>query len=76
MRPAEVNLLVGDPTKAKTEPNWNHKYKVGSLMANMVEADLRRYPKLEKNQAIYSKSYSLPYLIKVWKKEMCGEVQT
>ena len=52
LRPAEVDLLVGDPTKAKTEPDWNHKYKVDSLMADMVEANLRRYPKLEKGQAI------------------------
>jgi len=52
LRPAEVGLLVGDPTKAKTKLGWNHKYNVDSLMADMVEADLRRYPKLEKGQAM------------------------
>ena len=47
-----INLLVGDPTKAKTELVRKHKYDIDSLMADMVEADLRRYPKLEKGQAI------------------------
>jgi len=52
LRPVEVGLLVGGPTKAKTELGWNHKHDVDSLIVDMVEADLRRYPKLEKDRAI------------------------
>ena len=45
LRSAEVNLLVGDSTKIKTELGWNHKYDIDSLIADMGEADLRRYSK-------------------------------
>ena len=37
LRPVEVGLLVGDPTKAKTELGWNHKHDVDSLIVDMVE---------------------------------------
>jgi len=44
-RPAEVDVLQGDATKAKTILGWMHKHNVKSLMIDMVEADLRRYYK-------------------------------
>jgi len=44
-RPAEVDILQGDATKAKTELGWTHKHDVYSLMVDMVEADMRRYYK-------------------------------
>jgi GDPmannose 4,6-dehydratase len=40
MRPAEVDLLVGDPTKAKTVLGWELKVSFPELVAMMVEADL------------------------------------
>ena len=41
-RPAEVELLIGDPTKAKQELGWEAKTTLEQLCAMMVEADLRR----------------------------------
>jgi GDPmannose 4,6-dehydratase len=40
MRPAEVDLLVGDPTKAKTVLGWELKVSFPELVQMMVEADL------------------------------------
>lgn len=41
-RPAEVDLLVGDPSKAKAVLGWEPTTSLESLCAMMVEADLRR----------------------------------
>lgn len=41
-RPAEVDLLIGDPTKAKTELGWEPKTTLEELCEMMVEADLSR----------------------------------
>ena len=41
-RPAEVDLLIGDPAKAKAQLGWEPKTTLESLCAMMVEADLRR----------------------------------
>jgi GDPmannose 4,6-dehydratase len=42
MRPAEVDLLVGDPSKAKRLLGWEPQVPFEELVATMVEADLRR----------------------------------
>lgn len=39
-RPAEVDLLLGDPTKARTELNWVPTYTFASLIQEMVAHDL------------------------------------
>ena len=39
-RPAEVDLLVGDPAKAKRELGWEYNRTLESLVNEMVEADL------------------------------------
>lgn len=39
-RPAEVDLLVGDPTKAKEKLGWVAKYSVEELLKEMVASDL------------------------------------
>ncbi|MDA0195535.1 MAG: GDP-mannose 4,6-dehydratase [Bacteroidetes bacterium] len=39
-RPTEVDLLIGDPTKAKTKLGWNPKYDFDSLIEEMVASDL------------------------------------
>lgn len=39
-RPAEVDLLLGDPTKAKKQIKWKPKYTFGSLVREMVQFDL------------------------------------
>jgi GDPmannose 4,6-dehydratase len=41
-RPAEVELLIGDPAKAKADLGWEPKTTLEQLCAMMVEADLRR----------------------------------
>ena len=41
-RPAEVDLLIGNPEKAKRELGWEPKTTLEELCAMMVEADLRR----------------------------------
>ena len=41
-RPAEVELLIGDPAKAKEKLGWEPKTTLEELCAMMVEADLRR----------------------------------
>jgi GDPmannose 4,6-dehydratase len=39
-RPTEVELLIGDPTKAKTKLGWVHETKWEQLCAEMVAADM------------------------------------
>lgn len=41
-RPAEVELLIGDPSKAKQNLGWEPKTTLEELCQMMVEADLRR----------------------------------
>ncbi|PAJ77195.1 GDP-mannose 4,6-dehydratase [Burkholderia ubonensis] len=41
-RPAEVELLIGDPAKAKEKLGWTPETNLETLCAMMVEADLRR----------------------------------
>lgn len=41
-RPAEVDLLIGNPEKAKSELGWEAKTTLEQLCSMMVEADLRR----------------------------------
>lgn len=42
IRPAEVDLLIGDCTKAKKELGWQPKVDFKGLVEMMVEADLKR----------------------------------
>ncbi len=41
-RPAEVDLLIGDPSKARQELGWTPRVPLNELVRRMVEADLRR----------------------------------
>lgn len=40
-RPTEVDLLIGDPTKAHTKLGWRHKTSVRDLAHEMVREDLK-----------------------------------
>ena len=40
-RPTEVDLLIGDATKAKTKLGWQPKYSLSELIKEMVEADVK-----------------------------------
>ena len=44
-RPAEVDVLLGDPTKAKTQLGWTPKTDLETLITMMVDADMRRVSK-------------------------------
>jgi GDPmannose 4,6-dehydratase len=41
-RPAEVEVLVGNPAKAKARLGWEHTTSLDTLIQSMVEADLKR----------------------------------
>lgn len=41
-RPAEVDLLVGDPSKARAALDWQSQVTFDGLVTMMMEADLRR----------------------------------
>jgi GDPmannose 4,6-dehydratase len=41
-RPAEVDLLVGDATKARTKLGWTPRVSFPQLIAMMVDADVAR----------------------------------
>jgi GDPmannose 4,6-dehydratase len=40
-RPTEVELLIGNPTKANTKLNWTPKYDLAALVKEMMESDLK-----------------------------------
>ncbi|GAA4753151.1 GDP-mannose 4,6-dehydratase [Flavisolibacter ginsenosidimutans] len=41
-RPTEVDLLIGDATKARTKLGWEPKYDLKALVSEMVETDLNK----------------------------------
>ncbi len=41
-RPTEVDLLIGDPTKSKTQLGWKPKYDLAGLVSEMVTSDVER----------------------------------
>ena len=43
-RPTEVDLLLGDPSKAKQRLGWEHTTSFPALVAEMVAADLETVP--------------------------------
>ena len=42
MRPAEVDILLGDAAKAKQELDWEARTSLAEMVSAMVEADMRR----------------------------------
>lgn len=46
-RPTEVDLLIGDPTKANTKLGWTPKYDLQMLVTDMVQSDLHLMRKEE-----------------------------
>lgn len=46
-RPTEVDLLLGDPTKANTKLGWMPKYDLPALVKDMVHSDLHLMKKDE-----------------------------
>jgi len=44
-RPTEVDLLIGDPTKAQTVLGWKPKYDLAGLVEEMVASDVALFKK-------------------------------
>ena len=42
-RPTEVDLLIGDPTKAKTVLGWKPKYNLKDIVEQMVASDIKLF---------------------------------
>ena len=42
-RPMEVDLLIGDPTKAKEKMGWEPEYNLPSLVKEMIASDLKLF---------------------------------
>lgn len=40
-RPTEVELLIGDPSKAKRKLGWECKYKLADLVKDMMQSDIK-----------------------------------
>ena len=61
LRPAEVDLLIGDPAKAKNKLGWKPSVSFEKLVALMVAADLKALgldlPKNEKMQMVEDNAY-------------------
>jgi GDPmannose 4,6-dehydratase len=57
-RPTEVDLLIGDPTKAKNKLGWTPTYDLAALVKEMVHADLElfRREKILKESGFYVKN--------------------
>jgi GDPmannose 4,6-dehydratase len=47
MRPAEVDVLLGDPGKAKRVLGWTPATTLDQLVAEMVDADIARIKRSE-----------------------------
>ncbi len=44
-RPTEVDLLIGDPAKAKKALNWEPRYDLQTMVSEMVAADIEEFRK-------------------------------
>ena len=58
LRPAEVELLLGDPSKARQKLGWSPQVNLDQLAAMMIEADweLARQERLLRDHAARTKS--------------------
>ncbi|MCF6364793.1 MAG: GDP-mannose 4,6-dehydratase [Bacteroidales bacterium] len=58
-RPTEVDLLIGDPTKANTKLGWKPEYTLEQLITEMVQSDLKlmKKDKFLKNSGYEIKNY-------------------
>lgn len=55
-RPTEVELLIGDPTKAKTQLNWEPKYNLDALIKDMIQSDVKL---MKKDQYLRNGGYRI-----------------
>ncbi len=55
-RPTEVDLLIGDPTKANTKLDWKPKYSLEEMVKEMVAADIDLF---KKEQLLKNSGFSI-----------------
>jgi GDPmannose 4,6-dehydratase len=55
-RPTEVDLLLGDPTKAETKLGWSREYQLKELVNDMMESDLKL---MTKDQYLQDGGYTI-----------------
>lgn len=55
-RPTEVDLLIGDPTKAKTKLGWTPEYDLKALVNDMMQSDLKL---MQKDQYLKKGGYEI-----------------
>ncbi|MFW5656328.1 MAG: GDP-mannose 4,6-dehydratase [Bacteroidota bacterium] len=55
-RPTEVELLIGDPTKANTKLNWYPKYDLKGLITDMIQSDIKL---MRKDQYLKNGGYEI-----------------
>ena len=53
-RPTEVDLLIGDPTKAKEKLGWKTEFDLASLVKDMIQSDLKL---MQKNKYLKAGGY-------------------
>lgn len=58
-RPTEVELLIGDPSKANNQLGWNPNYDLPALVKDMISSDyeLMKKEKLLKSSGFYTYNY-------------------
>jgi GDPmannose 4,6-dehydratase len=56
-RPTEVDLLLGDPTKSKTQLGWEPEYDLKGLVQDMMISDLLLF---QKDLKLAENAYRLP----------------
>ena len=54
-RPTEVELLIGDSTKAKTKLGWKLEYNLQDLVKDMMKSDIKL---MQKNQFLQNEGYT------------------
>jgi GDPmannose 4,6-dehydratase len=55
-RPTEVDLLIGDPTKAQTKLGWECKYDLPALVKEMMQSDIKL---MQKDQYLKDGGYTV-----------------
>lgn len=55
-RPTEVDILIGDSSKAKEKLGWRPKYTLEMLVKDMIESDIRLF---KKQQTLLANGYSI-----------------
>ncbi len=55
-RPTEVELLIGNPTKANTKLGWKPKYSLAEMVKEMVAADIELF---KKEQLLKNSGYTI-----------------